>query len=240
VTFLFTDVEGSTRRWERDADSMRAALAVHDDVLRSAVESRGGWLFKHTGDGVCAAFSSAMAAIDAAVDAQRRLPLPVRMGLGSGEAEPLQSRNRFLVNVIMQALAGLESRHGEPQNALQLFEDMLDILYRAGDQAILTTSYGYLCVLFDRLEEPETAVTLYGAGGERLRSVTYIAGLPEALQHLQELLGDGRYQHCVRGHGRGRSLRTRRDSTGATHPCQKRNSRRAAVTSQSTPRERPS
>ena len=58
VTFLFTDVEGSTHRWENDADAMRAALAAHDEVLRSAIEAHGGWLFKHTGDGVCAAFAS--------------------------------------------------------------------------------------------------------------------------------------------------------------------------------------
>ena len=53
VTFLFTDVEGSTRRREADADAMRAAL-----VLRSAILAHGGFMFKHTGDGVCAAFSS--------------------------------------------------------------------------------------------------------------------------------------------------------------------------------------
>jgi len=58
VTFLFTDVEGSTRRWEADADAMRAALAEHDEVLRKAIEAHRGWLFKHTGDGVCAAFAS--------------------------------------------------------------------------------------------------------------------------------------------------------------------------------------
>ena len=58
VTFLFTDVEGSTRRWEADADAMRVALAAHDEVLRRAIEAHGGWLFKHTGDGVCAAFAS--------------------------------------------------------------------------------------------------------------------------------------------------------------------------------------
>ena len=55
----------------------------HDEVLRSAVEGRGGWLFKHTGDGVCAAFASAPEAVAAAVDAQRRLGLPVRMGVGT-------------------------------------------------------------------------------------------------------------------------------------------------------------
>ena len=58
VTFLFTDVEGSTRRWEADADAMRVALAAHDEVLRTVIEGHGGWLFKHTGDGVCAAYAS--------------------------------------------------------------------------------------------------------------------------------------------------------------------------------------
>ncbi len=87
VTFLFTDVEGSTRRWEADADEMRAALAAHDQVLRSAIEANDGWLFKHTGDGVVAAFSSPKSAVDAAVAAQRALELPVRIGLATGEAE---------------------------------------------------------------------------------------------------------------------------------------------------------
>jgi predicted ATPase len=87
VTFLFTDVEGSTRRWESDAGAMRKALVAHDEVLRSAIETHGGFMFKHTGDGVCAAFASPKAAVDAAVDAQRELELPVRMGLATGEAE---------------------------------------------------------------------------------------------------------------------------------------------------------
>jgi predicted ATPase len=87
VTFLFTDIEGSTRRWEADADAMRPALEAHDEVLRQAIDGHGGFLFKHTGDGVCAAFTSPSAAVDAAVAAQRALDLPVRMGIGTGEAE---------------------------------------------------------------------------------------------------------------------------------------------------------
>jgi predicted ATPase/class 3 adenylate cyclase len=87
VTFLFTDIEGSTRRWEADPEMMQVALAAHDDVLREAIETHGGRLFKHTGDGVCAAFSSPRAAVDAAVASQRALELPVRMGIATGEAE---------------------------------------------------------------------------------------------------------------------------------------------------------
>jgi predicted ATPase len=66
---------------------MRTAIAAHDQQLRQAIESHGGWLFKHTGDGVCAAFASPRSAVDAAVAAQLALELPVRMGLATGEAE---------------------------------------------------------------------------------------------------------------------------------------------------------
>ena len=87
VTFLFTDIEGSTGRWEAQSAEMGAALARHDDVLRTAIEAHGGWLFKHTGDGVLAAFSSPNGAVAAAIEAQRSLELAVRMGIATGEAE---------------------------------------------------------------------------------------------------------------------------------------------------------
>jgi len=87
VTFLFTDIEGSTRRWEADADAMRAALASHDKVLRTAIEGHDGFLFSHTGDGFAAAFASPISAVNAAIDAQRELQLPVRIGIATGEAE---------------------------------------------------------------------------------------------------------------------------------------------------------
>ena len=87
VTFLFTDVEGSTQRWRRDEDEMAAAMRRHDDVLTSVVADAGGRLFKHTGDGVVVAFASPSAGVAAAVQAQRQLELPVRMGLHTGEAE---------------------------------------------------------------------------------------------------------------------------------------------------------
>jgi predicted ATPase len=87
VTFLFTDIEGSTRRWEADAQAMRAALSKHDQVLQTAIGSHDGFIFSHTGDGVVAAFASPRSAVDAAVKAQLALELPVRMGIATGEAE---------------------------------------------------------------------------------------------------------------------------------------------------------
>ena len=57
VTFLFTDIEGSTRRWEADADAMRSAVVAHEKMLRTAIEAHDGFLFSHTGDGVVAAFT---------------------------------------------------------------------------------------------------------------------------------------------------------------------------------------
>ena len=118
VTFLFTDVEGSTRRWETDADEMRAALAAHDEVLRSAIEAHGGWLFKHTGDGVCAAFASPRSAVDAAVAAQRALELPVRMGIATGEAELRQGD--YFGAVLNRAARVMAAGHGGQDTARRL------------------------------------------------------------------------------------------------------------------------
>src|SRR2546427_4409749 len=90
VTFLFTDIEGSTRLWEEHPEAMRRALARHDALLRQAIEGHGGTVFKTMGDQCCAAFAGAPEAVAAALDAQRGLrdepwdetgPLRVRMAL---------------------------------------------------------------------------------------------------------------------------------------------------------------
>jgi predicted ATPase/class 3 adenylate cyclase len=73
VTFLFTDIEGSTRRWERARVAMADALERHDDIVREAVEARGGYVFKTVGDEFCCAFPHAPAAVDAAIAIQQAL-----------------------------------------------------------------------------------------------------------------------------------------------------------------------
>src|SRR6202011_506511 len=89
---------------------MRGALAVHDEVLRSAIEAHGGFMFKHTGDGVCAAFSSPRSAVDAAVVAQRGLELPVRMGIATGEAE--MREGDYFGAVLNRAARVMAAGHG--------------------------------------------------------------------------------------------------------------------------------
>ncbi len=95
VTFLFTDVEGSTRLWAADKDAMSASLLVHDAILRAAIEGNGGYVFTTAGDSFASAFGRASDAVRAATESQRALTdatwpgpmLRVRMGLHLGEAE---------------------------------------------------------------------------------------------------------------------------------------------------------
>ena len=117
VTFLFTDIEGSTRRWESDAESMRAALIAHDEVLRTAIEAHDGFLFSHTGDGVDAPFASPMSSVNAAIDAQRELQLPVRMGSATGEAE-LRDGDYFGTVLKPRRTSGRRARRSDPGGRL--------------------------------------------------------------------------------------------------------------------------
>lgn len=95
VTFLFTDIEGSTQLWEEEPERMQPALARHDALVRASIAGSGGTVVKMTGDGVYAAFDEPVAALEAAVSIQRGLidfesdglELRVRCGLHLGEVE---------------------------------------------------------------------------------------------------------------------------------------------------------
>src|SRR5262249_4288834 len=96
VTFLFTDIEGSTRLWEVYPEAMRQALARHDSSLRQTIANRGGHVFKTMGDAFYAVFSSAVDAVCAALDAQGALlaeewgevgAVRIRIALHTGRAE---------------------------------------------------------------------------------------------------------------------------------------------------------
>lgn len=96
IAFLFTDIVGSTKRWDANREAMQAALRRHDAVVRTAIEAHGGRVFKTIGDAFCASFPRAGDALLAAADAQRRIGqenwdavngLRVRMAIHVGESD---------------------------------------------------------------------------------------------------------------------------------------------------------
>ena len=96
VTFLFTDIEGSTRLWQQYPEGMKPALSEHDRLMRDAIESRNGYVFKTIGDAFCAAFATAADAVAAALEAREKLSaarwgeidtIRARMALHTGTAE---------------------------------------------------------------------------------------------------------------------------------------------------------
>ncbi len=96
VVFLFSDIEGSSRRWESYTEAMRDAVRRHDDIVRSEIERRRGHVFKTVGDAFCAAFWTVGEALEAAVAAQQRLEgedfaavdgLRVRIAIHAGETD---------------------------------------------------------------------------------------------------------------------------------------------------------
>ena len=155
MTFLFTDIEGSTRLWERFPDPMKGALRRHDAILRGAIEASGGRVVKTTGDGMMAVFASAADGATASLAAQRDLtrepwadtgPLRVRMGLHAGQADeragdffgPTVNRTARIMaaghggQVLLSAAAGALAQAGLPDGAslLDLGEHRLKDLGR--------------------------------------------------------------------------------------------------------------
>ena len=99
VTFLFTDIEGSTRLYQAHPEDMPAAIVRHNAILKETITAHGGHIFQVVGDATCAAFDNTSAALEAALAAQRALqaelwgatgPIRVRMGLHCGSADARQ------------------------------------------------------------------------------------------------------------------------------------------------------
>ncbi len=120
VTFLFTDLEGSTRLWEDHPDAMHDALARHDELVREAIESHAGHVVKTTGDGFHAAFATARDALDAALAAQLALSaeqwastgrLRARMGVHTGEAQ--HREGDYYGTVLNRAARIMSAGHGD-------------------------------------------------------------------------------------------------------------------------------
>jgi len=119
VTFLFTDIEGSTALWEQDGARMSQALAAHDTLARSVVERRRGTVVKMTGDGMNAAFDDALDALIATLDLQQALADPaatcglalrVRCGLHTGVVE--HRDNDYFGSPVNRAARIMSAAHG--------------------------------------------------------------------------------------------------------------------------------
>jgi predicted ATPase/class 3 adenylate cyclase len=121
ATFLFTDIEGSTKLWETAPEKMKLAIQRHHAILQGAVISKGGTVFQIVGDAFCAAFPTVLSAVSAAITAQQELhreqwdlpfPIRVRMGIHTGEAERT-SNTEYASNPTLNRVARISSAaHG--------------------------------------------------------------------------------------------------------------------------------
>lgn len=138
LTFLFTDIEGSTRQWE-ECPGMRDRVDRHFAVLRTSVDDAGGTVFATLGDGIAAAFPSAHAAVRAALAAQRLLPslgLSVRMGLHTGEVD--EADGDFRGRPVNRAARVMAAAHG----GQVLASDLTASLLRAGTTPVEVIDLG--------------------------------------------------------------------------------------------------
>jgi predicted ATPase/class 3 adenylate cyclase/DNA-binding XRE family transcriptional regulator len=138
ATFLFTDIESSSKLWESDPERMKIALQRHHQILQEAITYNGGTVFQIMGDAFCAAFPTVLSAVSAAVRAQQELhqeqwdlpfPIRVRMGIHMGEAEKTSTDN-YATNPTLNRVARiLSAGHGGQtllsQAAKELVKDSL-------------------------------------------------------------------------------------------------------------------
>jgi predicted ATPase/class 3 adenylate cyclase len=117
TTFLFTDIEGSSRLWEEDSERMRAALASHDALARAAVAGHRGTVVKTTGDGMHAVFDDPLDALEAVLQLQRSLQAPqdglslrIRCGLHAGVSE--RRDNDYFGSAVNRAARIMNAAHG--------------------------------------------------------------------------------------------------------------------------------
>lgn len=118
VTFLFTDIEGSTKLWQEFPDQMKLNLEKHDTIMRQAIERNEGYVFKTVGDAFCAAFPTALQGIKAAMESQQALTqvewgecaIKVRMGLHTGDAE--ERDNDYFGNTVNRVARLMSAGHG--------------------------------------------------------------------------------------------------------------------------------
>lgn len=216
VTFLITDVEGSTRRWADDADAMSEAMACHDALLNRVVADHDGEVFKHTGDGICAVFPTADSAHAAAEAAQDELALPVRMGLHTGVAE--RRGGDWFGTDVNRAARIADAGHGGQILCSRTTAALL------GDRPMVELGRFRL----KGLEQPETILQLGTGSFPPLRAGATTVHLPapgadlvgrdELLHDLVELLGSERMVTLLGPGGVGKTRLAGGDGHGRCRP----------------------
>ncbi len=184
VTFLFTDIEDSTRLWDEVPTDMADALRVHDAIVRGTIERHGGYVFGTGGDGFGAAFSTAADAAAAAIQSQEQLRddavvnFVVRMGLHTGEAAE-RDRNYF-GSEVNRAARLMSLAHG----GQVLVSDATEVLLR-NRVALRPLGEHRLRGLHGRMSVFQVIAEGLPAEFPALRSVDYFAGnLPQQLSSL--------------------------------------------------------
>ena len=174
MTFLLTDIEGSTRLWEERPTAMPPTLERHDAILRSCIEGRGGYVFATTAEGFAATFTRAGDAIAAAVEAQRELttepwpealPLAVRMGLYTGDA--LERDGVYYGPVLNRAARIMTAAHGGQ-------------ILAGAPTAALVEAVDFIDLGEHRLKDLTGAEHLFQVCAEGLRSEFAPLGAPDA------------------------------------------------------------
>ena len=184
VTFLFTDIEDSTRRWDEAPTDMADALRVHDAIVRGTIERHGGYVFSTGGDGFCAAFSTAADASAAAIEAQEQLrddtvvDFAVRMGLHTGEA--IERDRNYFGSEVNRAARLMSLAHG----GQVLVSDATEVLLR-DRVALRPLGEHRLRGLRGRMSVYQVVADGLPTEFPVLRSVDYFAGnLPQQLSSL--------------------------------------------------------
>ena len=193
MTFLFTDIEDSTRRWEEAPTDMADALRVHDAIVRGTIERHGGYVFGTGGDGFCAAFSTAADAATAAIESQEQLRddaivnFVVRMGLHTGEA--IERDRNYFGSEVNRAARLMSLAHG----GQVLVSDATEVLLR-NRVALRPLGEHRLRGLRGRMSVYQVVADGLPAEFPVLRSVDYFAGnLPQQLSSLvgrEKVVGD--------------------------------------------------
>jgi predicted ATPase/class 3 adenylate cyclase len=182
VTFLYTDIEGSSRLWEQQPEAMRSGLRRHDNILRQAIEDQGGQIFRTVGDAFCAAFPTAAQGLAAALQVQQALVAQDWQADGIGLASPLHVR-------ICLHSGAAEVQNGDyVGGSLNRIGRLLPVCY--GGQILLTQATEQL-----GRENLPAAARLLDLGQHRFRDLVHpervfqlvAPGLPEHFPSLKTL-----------------------------------------------------